>query len=195
MICLISATISKADPQKQTEADNITAAWSRVSHKPSVPELKTAAQLAHEGYLSSVKYLDIRNRNISEIPSDQLGKLSSIVTYLVYINNMTPSTQLGAILASVQSRVLELANMSLSEENTRALVTAMRARVQTVTLQDVTLDPNLLATYDGQGLCNKLVVFGDTERRYGDGLKRWADDKGWRVTRGDYDGWLVMKKK
>ena len=46
MFCFISAPISRADPQKQTEADNITAAWSDDNHVPSKDELKRAAQLA-----------------------------------------------------------------------------------------------------------------------------------------------------
>ena len=53
------------DPQ--TEADKIMAAWSYDSHRPSVAELKTAAQLAQEGYLSSVRCMRVRNMNISEI--------------------------------------------------------------------------------------------------------------------------------
>ena len=110
------------------------------------------------------------------------------------MDHMTPLSQLGSLLASTQCPVLVLRNVALSEENTLALVTAMRARVQEVTLHyGVTLDPDVLATYDGLGLCNKLVVWGDTRRRYGDRIKRWAADRGWRVTR-DYEGWLVMKK-
>ena len=39
-------------------------------------ELKTAAQLAKEGYLSSVKYMTIKDKEISEISSDNLTKLT-----------------------------------------------------------------------------------------------------------------------
>ena len=108
---------------------------------------------------------------------------------------MTPSTQLGVILANVQSKELVLCNMSLSDENTRALVTAMRARVQGVTLLDgVTLDPELLAAYDGQGSCTKLWVSGNTKTRYQARLRRWAGDKKWAVTV-DNNVWLVMQRK
>ena len=48
--------------------------------------------------------MDITNMNISEI-SDNIGKLVSIVTDTVIIDNITPVSQLGTILASVQSRV------------------------------------------------------------------------------------------
>ena len=141
--------------------------------------------------MSSVKEMNIVNIienivNISEISSDNIGKLTSIVTDEVYINNMTPVSQLGAILASVQSEVLSLQNMSLSEENTRALVTAMRARVQSVVLwNNVTLDLELLAAYDGEGRCTRLELRGDTRAKYETRLRRWAGDKGWAVTEDD----------
>ena len=193
---MISAQIPRADLQKQTEADNIQAAWSRGSHFPSEAELKTAAQLAQEGYLSSVRNLRIVNKNISEIPSHSLAKLSSIVTYRAYINNSTLTEgQLSSILASVQSKELWPWNMKLSDENTRALVTAM-SRVEYVQLVNVTLDPELLAAYDGQGHCTKLELYGaggDTRAKYWARLRRWAADRGWTVTRDDRSG-LAMER-
>ena len=88
----------------------------------------------------------------------------------------------------VKSEVLRLGYISLSEENTRGLVTAMRTRVQRVDLYEgVTLDPALLAAYDGQGHCTKLVVWNlllarnGTMTRYRKRLKKWAADRGWTV--------------
>ena len=159
-------------------------------------ELKTAAQLAKEGYLSSVKYMTIKDKEISEISSDNLTKLTSIVTDRVTINNMSPMSHLtmGAILASVQSEELLLNGMWLGLW-TETLVTAM-SRVQTVTLgYFVNLDPELLSAYDGQGNCTKLAVevWSDTRDKYGSRLRSWAADKGWTVTVDD-DGWLVMNR-
>ena len=153
-------------------------------HWPSEAELKTAAQLAQEGYLSTVKFMKVQKKNISEISSDNIGKLVSIVSDEVYIVNGTPVSLLDTIMASVQAKKLYLRNVSLSEENTRALVTAMRARVQVVELWKVTLDPELLSSYDGKGHCSKLE-FGDTLVRYRVRLKRWAGDRRWKVTRDD----------
>ena len=209
MICFISAPISKADPQKQTEAYKIQAAWSQWSHFPSEAELKRAAELAQEGYLSSVKFMKIINKRVSKIPSDNIGKLVSLVTDTVFIANMTKKIehwididnknafrQLDAILANVQSEVLRLEYMWLNEENTRALVTAMRTRVQSVELYDITtLDPELLSAYDGQGRCTGLALYGeDTRRSYGARLKRWAGDRGWTVTQ-DNSVRLVLKRQ
>ena len=182
MPSLVSARISNTDPQKKTEADRIQAAWSQESHVPSKTEVERAALLAQEEYLTSVKYLDIRDMNISDIPSDQMDKLASIATETVVINNMTPASRVSSILSSVQCTELELDNMKLSEKNTRALVTAMRDRVQTVVLYDVTLDIEKLTLYDGQGHCRELEVWSYARERYGDRLRRWAADKGWRVT-------------
>ena len=157
---------------------------------PSEDELKTAAQLAQEGYLSSVKKMNIVNRNISEISSDNMAKLASIVTDFVNIDNMTPSTQLGTILASVQSEDLYLGTMSLNKKNTQALVTAMRTRVQYVKLYgNVTLNPKILSTYDGQGRCTGLDV---RVSRYWSRLSRWARDKGWRVNAVNDGAWLIF---
>ena len=190
---MISAPIPKADPQKWDEAENIKSALNYIYHWPSEDELKTAAQLAQEGYLSSVKNLRIEDRNISEISSDNMSKLVSIITGFVWIENMTPLSQLGIILASVQSRVLHLVDMSLSEGNTRSLVTAMRTRVQKVWLgRNVTFDPELLSAYDGQGHCTELKLEDDTRDKYEERLREWAGDRGWRVTQ-DTTSRLVMQ--
>ena len=133
--------------------------------------------------------------DISDIPSDQMDKLVSIVTERVWIYNMTPASRVSSILASVQCTVLGLKDMKLSEENTRALVTAMRDRVQRVWLvSGVTLDIKKLTQYDGRGRCRELRVGYDTRRRLGDRLRVWAADKGWTVTRDD-DVWLRMERK
>ena len=73
--------------------------------------------------------------------------------------------------------------MKLSDVETRALVTAMRDRVQRVELVNVTLDIEELTQYDGQGLCSELEVWGDMRDRYWERLREWAADKGWTVTR------------
>ena len=110
------------------------------------------------------------------------------------IFNMTQMSHdaIGAILASVQSEMLVLNEMWLGNENTRTLVTAM-SRVQSVTLEHVTLDPELLAAYDGQGRCTKLELGGDVMRQYRPRFREWAGTRRWRVT-WDTWGWLVMEK-
>ena len=105
----------------------------------------------------------------------------SIVTDTVWIENVTPLSQVGIILASVQSKALVYAVPLLSEENTRALVTAM-ARVQQVALaSNANFDPEFLSAYDGQGRCERLAVLGDVTltNNYWARIKSWAEDRGW----------------
>ena len=187
---------------RRTEADKIQAwmiqaDWSRSSHEPSEAEIKTAARLAWEGHLTSVEYLRIVDKRITDIliPRDQMEKLASIVTRRVWIDNMTHTDQLGSILAYVKCPVLWLRRMDLSDTETRALVTAMRDRVKTVVLyNDLILVSEELKHYDGQGHCSELIgVWVNKMPLYREWLRSWAADKGWRVTV-DNDAWLGMTK-
>ena len=175
------------------EADKMQAVWSQWSHVPSEAEIKRAALLAWEGHLTSVENMRIVNISITAIPWDHMEKLTSIVTERVWIENLTNTDQLGSILASVKCTEILLIEMELSEAETRALVTTMRDRVESVMLENVTLDIEELTQYDGQGRCNELVVWGHTRIRYRDRLRGWAADKGWRVA-GDDGTWLKMMR-
>ena len=159
---------------QMTEAAKIQADWSQYSHKPSEAEIKRAALLAWEGHLTSVEEMTIENISITDIPRDHMEKLASIVTEIVRIDNMTHADQLGGILASVKCPWLVLYKMELSEAETRALVTAMRDRVQTVVLYAVTLDIEELTQYDGRGRCRELQVWDEMRWRYGARLREWA---------------------
>ena len=88
--------------------------------------MSRAALLAWEGYLTSMKEMKIRNICITDIPWEQMEKLTSIVTERVLIDEIAHADQLGSILASVKCPVLELDNMELSEAETRALVNRVR---------------------------------------------------------------------
>ena len=181
---------------KKTDAERIQSSWSQNSqHTPTKAEVKRAAQLAWDGHLISVEFMRIVYIDISDIPLAQMKKLTSIVTWNVGIDFMTPTSQLSSILACVKCPGLWLGDMELSEENTRALVTAMRERVVEVWLWDnITLDIEELTKYDGRGRCWRLEVGRDTRTRHGDRLRSWAADKGWRVTE-DNLCWLVMVRK
>ena len=185
------------DPQKQTEAENIQAAWSQDTYTPKLSELKTAAQLAQEGYLTSVKNMKIWRKDLSEISSDQLAKLVSIVTGKVSIERIyNPVSEVGTILASVESEELYLRFVKFSEENNLALVTAMKDRVQRVALDYVqNVEPELLSDYDGQGRCSWLQLKGDAAVRFNTRLRnRWVNYKGWTLTM-DYTNMLEMERK
>ena len=139
--------------------------------------------------------MDIEDIDISDIDSDHLAKLASIVTDRVDIDNIRHNNQLSSIMASVQCRLLELRDMSLSLTETRALVTAMRDRVKIVYLYyDVNLSVEELCQYDGAGSCGWLYVGDDARPRYGDRLLSWSARVGWTVT-GDSFRSLIIERK
>merc|ERR1712137_214850 len=100
--------------EEKTEAEKIHADWSQSSHTPTIAEVKTAALLAWAGYITSLKKMIMKNMDISGIPLDQIEKLTAIVTEKVWIINLTPTSQLGSILACVKCPELWLKNMELS---------------------------------------------------------------------------------
>ena len=169
---------------KRTDPDTIQADWSEASsHEPSEAEIKRVALLALEGHLTSVNFMNIKAINITDIPKDQMEKLTSIVTQRVDIDYMAHADQLGSTLSSATCSDLWLNNMELTETETQALVTAMRDRVQRVRLgYNVTLDIEELTKYDGQGRCSHIQVHGDTRNMYKKRLKRWTAFKRWKVT-------------
>ena len=178
---------------KRTEADRIQAAWSQGSpHVPRGAEIKRAALLAWEGFLTSVQCLLISHTSIRNIPWEHMEMLASIVTGTVKFDDVSHDDHLGIILDRVKCPELELSSVDLSEAETRALVSAMRDRVQKVELGCVTLDIEKIVQYDGQGSCSWLGVSVWT--RDGHRLVEWAADKGWTVTQ-DYLGGHVMKRK
>ena len=108
-------------------------------NEPSVSEVKNVALLAWEGHLTSLEGMRIMNMDITDIPLAQMKKLTAIFTGNgVLISNITPSSHLSSILAGVKCKKLVLCEMALSEENIRALVTAMRERVKDVLLDNIT---------------------------------------------------------
>ena len=183
---------------RRTEADKIQTEWSQELHRPSEDEIKRAALLAWEGHLTSVEYMRIKDKSITDIPLEQMEKLASVVTRTVNINTIDHTDQLGSILASIKCPVLWLNMMELSDTETRALVNAMRDRVQFVRSwyydYGCGMDIKELTQYDGQGCCSWIELGVYTGIYYEKRLRRWADDKGWTI-KVDNDGEFVMKRK
>ena len=179
-------------------ADQLSSAWFQYSaHHPTLSEVKTAARLAWEGQLTAVRNMEIVNIDISDIPNEQIEKLTSNVTERVYIKNMTPNGQINRILASLKNPygVLWLHGMVLSKADTRLMVTAMRDLLEIVTLYgDMTLDIEEMTKYDGQGHCNTICVADETRRKYGARFRRWAERWKWTVRRED-DNSLEFERK
>ena len=148
----------------------------------SLSMVRLSAQLAWEGHLPFVKEMGLEDINLSDIHHDHFCKLTSKVTDRVHIANITPAS-LDFILESNRCSVLGLANMTLTEPNTQALVTALTERLETVSLfQGLTVDIETLCQYNGRGKCRELVVWHDTRERYEKKFIRWTVEVGWAVT-------------
>ena len=164
-------------------AAKITQRWPQLYHPP-LAEVALAAALATRGHLGTVRRLRLVNLSLSSIPALELASLARCVRGVDHHLDMDGVTgDLAPLLANINCTSLSVRNMGLSTADTRALVAAMTSRVQEVVLgDDVTLDMEALARYDGRGVCSRLQLGGATRERYGHQVKEWAASRGW--TRG-----------
>ena len=113
----------------------------------------------------------------------------------VMIDDITPHSQLRIILNSVECQKLFLKNMELSETDTRALVIAMRDRVERVTLGVISMDIEEFTKYDGQGRCRWLWFGVAMRTRHKDRLRCWAEGVGWTETETNFPKNLFLHRK
>ena len=175
-------------------AERIRDKWWPVYY-PRLPEITTAASLAHHEFLRSVKWMYLEDVDLASVPAEHLASLAACVTGGVYIYNVS-NTDLTSILDSCKSEVLDIDNQSLSTEETRGLVRAM-ANVVKVTLGDrgeVTVDIITLVTYGGRGKCKKIRFYNNTAVKYREDVRRWAKTIFWRVTRDDRNIIIIERK-
>ena len=167
-----------------------------LSGRKCVPEITTAASLAHHGLVHSVEYLVLKNVDLASVPADHLASLAACVTERVWIWNVS-NTDLTSILDKSKSRVLRILNQNLSTQETQALVRAMR-KVEGVELgfmgEDMTLDISTLVTYGGQGKCKSVGLWYDTADKYGEKVRRWAQGISWAVRRDDGYGIVIERE-
>ena len=101
-------------------------------YSPRLPEITTAASLAHHGFLHSVKWMYLENVDLASVPAEHLASLAACVTWRVVIWNVS-NTDLTSILNSCKSEWLYINNQSLNTGETQAVVQAMESRVKRVT--------------------------------------------------------------
>jgi len=163
-------------------------------NKPLLPEITTAASLAHHGVLGSVKWLKLWDVDLYSVPAELLASLVSSVTKSVATVNVG-NCDLIIILDSVKCKVLSIHSQTLSNGETRALVRAMESRVEMVFLGKmwtwmhggVSLDITALIQYSGQGKCREVWCWTDTADRYWEEMRSWAQRMNWRVRANDND--------
>ena len=152
---------------------------------PRLPEITTAASLAHSRMLGSVKGLLLINLDLASVPAEHLVSLASCVKWRIDIWNDS-NWDIISLLDSLKCEEFCISRQTLSSEETRALVRAMESRVKVVALGnswgEVSLDIRALTQYSGQGKCGQVRCHGDTARRYWEELRSWARMIHWIVT-------------
>ena len=136
-----------------------------------LPEITTAANLAHHGMLCSVECICLDDIDLASVPPEHLASLASCVTEYVRINNVS-NCDMISILASVKCVQLEMDRQTLSREETQALVRAMESRVY-----EVRLGVRGVVGLDITALCEAVTCHLDTEGNYIKNLKKWAIKK------------------
>ena len=150
-------------------------------YEKRISEIMCCASLAHHGLLGSVVTMRLLAIDLSPVPAQHLASLVSCVTRNLNIWNIS-GCDLFLLLSSLKCKDLMIARQRLGRQETRALVQAMESRLEIVTLGDqVTLDIEALAEYNGHGVCRRVELEGDTVDRYGEELKTWAWRGKWRV--------------
>ena len=137
-----------------------------VEYIPPLSQVASAATLARQGFLTSVRSLALVDVDITGVPTEDMAKLLECVTGNVYMENLRGDVT--SVFSNINCVVLAIDKMSLSPVDTQALVSAMDTRVDEVHLyKNVTLDLETLTQYDGTGNCGFLRKedgFGDVHK-------------------------------
>ena len=172
-------------------AERIRAKWD-IYYYPGLPEITTAASLAHHGLLGSLRVMWLHDEDLSSVPAEHLASLTACVTEDVDIRDVS-NTDLTSILDSSKSIVLDIDKQSLSIEETRAVVRAMANVVSLGLYGEVTLNIITLVTYDGRGKCRKVGFYNNTAEKYREEVRRWSQRISWRVTREENNAIIIER--
>ena len=143
-----------------------------------------AASLAHYGLLAHVITMGLKDVDLSPVPAKHLTSLTSCVTLILSIKNVS-GCDLLSILTSLDCSNVKISSQSLGREETRALVRYMERRawrgLKSLDLGDeVTLDIEALVEYSGEGVCKEIILTDATLARYSEELWTWARSRNWR---------------
>ena len=148
---------------------------------PTLPEITTAASLAHHGLFGSVQIMVLEYLDLASVPAEHLASLAACVKGSVYIKNVR-NCDLISVLDSFKCIGLDINNQSLSSEETQALVRAMESGVEEVRVRgEMSLDIRALTQYSGQGKCERLICWEDTAEKYREEVDTWAKRIHWNV--------------
>ena len=159
---------------------------------PTISVVSSAASFCFHGYITEVRYLILKEVDVSSIPADHLSALSSSITHLLYIDNVEGDI---APLLDVKIGNLSISNMELSVGDTLSMVSAMK-NIKTLWLGYcglVTLDMETLSTYTGQRRCDEIWCCHDTKKKYRRELISWTRGIDWKIGM-ENDSLIFLKK-
>ena len=103
-------------------AAQIRGRWKDADHTPLLPELVTAASLAHHGMLGSVRLMVLQDVDLASVPAEHLASLASRVTKCVAIVNVENIKHLiMSIMDSLKCPWLSVCDQTLGSEDTEVL--------------------------------------------------------------------------
>ena len=150
-------------------------------YTPRLPEITTAASLAHYGFLRSVKRMRLLDVDLTSVPVEHMASLAACVTENVKIDidNVLNVSDLVNILDNIKCRSCVIYDMDMDRDESLALVRAMESRVERVDLWRGEVDIKALTQYNGEGRCGKVVYLGEGEESYVYEIRSWARSINW----------------
>ena len=149
---------------------------------PELKRITCAASLAHQGFIKTIRRLNLDDVELSSIPADHLASLVSCVTSDVQIRNTVSGFDLVRFIDSLRCKWL-LIGVIMGTEETQALVKAMESHVVNVMIRGswkMTLDITELTKYSGQGKCSQIHCYGYVDV-FKEELMTWAQRKNWKT--------------
>ena len=165
-----------------------------VPHKPFLHKITAAASLAYHEILGSVMDMDLDDVDLASVPVEHLSSLASCVTRRVNIINVS-NCDFDDIFDSVKCEELNIGRLTLTTEETQALVLSMESRVKVVELGydgEVSLDITALTQYSGEGRCGWVGYYHDTKERYKEEMRTWVQRTNW-LMEGEEDLFNVIR--
>jgi len=158
--------------------DKILEDWNDINHYPSLEEISSAAYFASEGVLPKVKFLKMKNLDLTNLDNRQLEELSMLVTNEIHLSHVKGT--FTAILGNLVCDKLTIDNLLLNKSDTSTLASLLQNKINELYIGDgVILAIDSILHYAGSGKCCLIVLKGDSKTRYGDQFTEWAEKFGW----------------
>merc|ERR1712198_767418 len=138
--------------------------------------------------------------NLTNIPGDLMAELTKCVKGEIWIcyNFRLDQHNLLAILRNARCRSLVFSNVSLNSSDTQLLVQALSSVEELKLWLKTKVDIETLTSYSGNGSCRYIklenIIINEAQlEEYRCKLTKFAEDKGWKVTRNDLLNFVIER--